>query len=110
MEDIIDIVIKIVAAILTLGGVWLLRNLQSWLAIKLGAEKTARLDKLISELVAAADQQYKELDATGKLRLAYVTGLLEQLGYEMTEIIRAKIEAEVFSLPVKKTAKKDCIS
>ena len=102
MEDTINIIVKILAALLTLGGMWLLRRLQSWLGERLGTERAGKLDKLLGEFVAAADQQYKDVDATGKLRLAYVTGLLEQLGYEITEVVRAKIEAEVFLLPDRK--------
>ena len=54
----------------------------------------------IGELVAAAEQMYRDDDWDGSVRLDYVQGMLIQAGYEMTEAVRALIEAKVFEINV----------
>ena len=71
--------------------------------IKLNAEieagKASELDKLIYQFVSAADQLLKAQDPTGAKRQAYVYDLLTKLGVVITDIIKAKIEANVLKMP-----------
>lgn len=98
MNDIITIIIKIAAGLLAIVGAYAMVKVKSWLTAKLGAEKTAALERYITEFVAAAEQLYKEEDPDGTKRLKYVTELLGELGYEITDFVRAMIEAKVYDI------------
>lgn len=98
MEGIINIVIKVLAALLALGAGWLGKYLISWLKSKLSEKNAAKLDLFVAELVAAAEQMYKKQDADGSMRLHYVESMLIQAGYDITNEVRALIEAKVFEV------------
>ena len=98
MDEIMTVVIKVLAALLALVVGWLGRYLIGLVKTKLNIEQTARLDMFIAELVAAAEQLYKQKDPDGSIRLEYVQAMLVEAGYEITDAIRALIEAKVFSI------------
>lgn len=98
VEEILDIVIKVVATLLALGAAWLGKYVVSWLKTKLSEKNAAKLDLFVAELVAAAEQLYKEDDIDGKMRLSYVESMLIQAGYEITNVVRAMIESKVFEI------------
>ena len=94
-EQIIDIVIKLLAIILV---AYVLPELKKWLAIKIGDEKATKLAEYIEKFVKAAEQMYKDSDATGEMRKEYVMEQLRRLGYVITDEINARIESEVFEI------------
>lgn len=98
MENIIDILIKIVAMLLALGAGWLGKYLIGLVKTKLSVTQAAKLDLFIGELVAAAEQMYKAKDPDGSIRLEYVQEMLVEAGYDITEAVRALIEAKVFEI------------
>lgn len=98
MENIMDIIIKIVATLLALGAGYLGKFLVGWIKSKLSAENGAKLDLFIDELCKAAEQMYKEDDPDGSIRLRYVESMLIQSGYEITDAVRAMIESKVFAI------------
>lgn len=98
MEQILDIIIKIVAALLALGAGWLGKYLVSWLKTKLNDKQAEKLDLFIAELVAAAEQMYKKDDPDGTVRLGYVQDMLIGAGYEITDAVKALIESKVFGI------------
>ena len=98
MEEIINIVIKVLAALLALGAGWLGRYLIGLVKTKLSVTQAEKLDLFVAELVAAAEQLYKEKDADGSIRLEYVKGMLVEAGYELTDAVKALIEAKVFEI------------
>ena len=98
MEDIINIIIKIVATLLAFGAAWLGKYLVSWLRTNLDEKQEAMLDTFIAELVAAAEQMYKKGDPDGSARLQYVQAMLVEAGYEVTEYVQAMIESKVFEI------------
>ena len=98
MENIIDILIRVAAMLLIVGIGWLGRYLVKWLRTKLNDEQSAKLDLFVGELVAAAEQMCKNLDPDGSVRLDYVTGMLIEAGYEITDAVRALIEAKVYEV------------
>lgn len=98
MEEIVDIIIKILAALLALGIGWLGKYLIGLVKAKLSVTQAEKLDLFIAELVAAAEQIYKERDSDGSIRLEYVKGMLVEAGYEITDAVRALIEAKVFEI------------
>lgn len=100
MEEILDIIIKLVASLLAVGAAWLGKWLVSWLKGQLDEKQSEKLELFIEQLVAAAEQQYKDGDMDGQTRLNYVQGMLVQAGYEITEAVRAMIEAKVFEINV----------
>ena len=98
MEEIINLVIKIVATLLAIGAAWLGRYLVSLLKTNLDEKQTVILDQFIAELVAAAEQMYKAIDDDGSVRLDYVQSMLVEAGYDITEAVRAMIESKVFEI------------
>lgn len=98
MEEIINIVIKLVAALLALGISWACKWVVTWLKTSINAQYVDELDIFIGELVAAAEQMFKKEDADGSIRLEYVQKMLVEAGVEITDVIRASIEAKVFSI------------
>ena len=98
MENIVDIVIKIVATLLAFGIGYVGKLLVQWLKTKLDENTFAKLDTFIAELVAAAEQLYKADDTTGDIRLGYVQKMLVEAGYEVTSAVMAMIESKVFSI------------
>lgn len=98
MEEIIDIIIKVLAALLALGAGWLGKHLIGLVKTKLNAEQNEMLDLFIAELVAAAEQMFKKDDPDGSIRFEYVKAMLIEAGYEITDAVKALIEAKVFSI------------
>ena len=98
MEQIIDIIIKIVATLLLAGAGWLVKYVITYLRSNLDAREVEFLDTFIAELVAAAEQMYAKNDPDGTKRLRYVCEMLVEAGYETTEAVRAVIEAKVYDI------------
>lgn len=98
MEEILDIIIKVLAGMLALGAAWLGKYVVSWLKSKMTEKSSAKLDSFVAELVAAAEQLYKEEDIDGKMRLNYVESMLIQAGYEITNVVKALIESKVYEI------------
>lgn len=100
MEQIIDIIIKIVATLLLAGAGWLGKYVITYLRNNLDEKNIAFLDTFIAELVAAAEQLYAEADETGRIRREYVQKMLVEAGYEITEAVQAMIEAKVYDINI----------
>lgn len=100
MEQIIDIIIKIVATLLLAGAGWLVKYVITYLRSNLDAREVEFLDTFIAELVAAAEQLYAEVDETGGIRREYVYNRLVEAGYEITEAVKAMIEAKVYDINI----------
>ena len=100
MEQIVDIIIKIVATILLAGAGWLGNYIITFLRSNLDAKEVEFLDSFIAELVAAAEQMYAKDDIDGTVRLNYVQKMLVDAGYEITEAIQAMIEAKVYDINI----------
>ena len=96
--ELIDLIARVIIGLVGIFGLWLISRLSQALKVKAEAEQASELDKLIYELVAAAEQQLKGDDPNGSARKAYVVHLLEQLGIKVSEEINARIEAAVYQL------------
>lgn len=99
MEDFTNILIKLAATLLCYGVFALTQKAREYLKDKKEAEK---LDKFLDELVAAAEQMFYGEDEDGSIRRGYVQDMLMEAGYELTEIVRAKIEAKVLNVNLAK--------
>lgn len=100
MEQIIDIIIKIVATILLAGAGWLGNYIINYLRSNLDAKEVEFLDTFVAELVAAAEQMYAKEDPDGTIRLGYVQEMLVEAGYEITDAVKAMIEAKVYDINI----------
>lgn len=98
MEQIIDIIIKVLATLLALGAGWLGKYLINLLKANLDEKNNARLDLFVTELVTAAEQMFKVDDPDGTARYGYVIEMLSNAGYEITDAIEALIESKVFDI------------
>ena len=97
-QQIVEIVVQIIIALLGLGGLYLIGCLKKWLANREDEQEQTMVDTLINQLVEAAEQMLKADDPSGLKRRRYVVEGLAQLGYKLTDILNAKIEAAVFRL------------
>lgn len=95
MEEILNIVIKMLGSLAGLGLVWLLGVAADYLKQK---GYNDELDRFITSLVTAAEQMYWNED--GDFRLKYVQTMLIEAGYELTDVIRAKIESKVYEINI----------
>ena len=102
MNQIITIVIKILGSLLAIAGTYGIILFKSWLEEKIGNQKVQTLEGYIAQFVAAAEQQFREDDPDGIKRMEYVTDLLQELGYAVTDKIKALIEAEVYKINLRK--------
>ena len=98
MDEILNVVIKVVATLLAFGIAWLGKYLLNLLKGKLNDQNAAQLDLFVAELVAAAEQMYKKDDPDGTVRLNYVLDMLIDAGYEITEALLAVIESKVYGI------------
>lgn len=97
-DQIMTLIVQIVISLVGVGLLYLLDRVRLSLKQKAEAEDASALDKVIYELVEAAEQQLKADDPDGHVRKQYVVDLLERLGYAVNEELNAKIEAAVFEL------------
>jgi len=104
MEQITMIALQLMGVILFALLIVVLAKFRSKLKAEIEAGKASELDKLIYQFVSAADQLLKAEDPTGAKRQAYVYGLLTKLGVVITDIVKAKIEANVLKMPKTITA------
>lgn len=96
--EILEIIARILGALLACGLIYFLPKIDSYLKEKLDEERAAKLKRIVSELVEAAEQLYKKDDPDGSIRKQYVEEQLKALGYQLTEYINALLESAVLNL------------
>lgn len=97
--DVLTAVVKIAALLLALAIAWLTKRALNWLSASAEATDNQMLRELITTFVEAAEQLIgKETDIDGHARYEYVLARLTELGYDITETIKATIESAVFQL------------
>lgn len=96
--EITNLIAQIILVLLGLGCLWLLTKARHILKVRAEAEEATELDKLIYQLVAAAEQTLKKDDPTGEARKKYVVDLLTEFGIKVTAEINARIEAAVYAI------------
>ena len=106
MNEIIDILIKLAGTVLATIIAYLAKEAISYVKTKREKEEKNALDKFICELVHAAEQMLKNEDPTGSARLSYVQQMLIEAGYELTDAVRATIEAYVYKINAEGSAGK----
>ena len=97
-EQILDIIIRLAALLVIYFGCIVANKLKKMISQKLTAEEKAALDSFIGYLTKAAEQMFKAEDDDGSMRLQYVQGMLIEAGYDLTDEVRAMIEAHVFEI------------
>lgn len=98
MDIYIDYAVKFLAMFVMALISLMIKRFQSYLVKKAAETADKELAGLITDFVAAAEQQYKASDPDGTKRLTYVEELIKTAGYQISDIIKAKIEAAVFSI------------
>jgi hypothetical protein len=97
-DEILNYAVKLFAMLLMALISLLIKKLQSYLTEKATENNAAELAQLITDFVAAAEQTLKADDPDGSKRLAYVEKLISAAGYELTDVVRSKIESAVYAL------------
>lgn len=95
MENIVTIILHVIVLLFI---AYILPIVRGFFAEKLGEEKAKKLEELITDLVLAAEQIFKEVPKSGKEKKEYVVKGLENAGYAVTQEINAKIESAVYSM------------
>ena len=95
MDQILEIVGKLLGAALVVLAVYLTPKIKEWLNEKIGETSTNHIIVLIENFVTAADQLFKSEDPTGEIRNEYVKDQLTKLGYVITDEINSFIESAV---------------
>ena len=96
--EILEIIARILGALLACGLIYFLPKIDSYLKEKLDEERAAKLKRIVFELVEAAEQLYKKDDPDGTIRKQYVEEQLKAIGYQLTEYINALLESAVLNL------------
>ena len=97
-EQILEIIIRIAALLVLYLGIIVCNKLKQLINQKLTAGEKEALDVFVGELTKAAEQMFKSEDDDGSQRLSYVQSMLIQAGYDLTDEVRAMIEAHVFEI------------
>lgn len=100
MNEIMEIIVKLVGTLIGIGGVYLLKLGASYLRSRLDEREEAMLDSFVTSLVEAAEQMLRE--ESGQKRLEYVQEQLIEAGYDLTEAVRALIESKVYEINLNK--------
>lgn len=98
MENLIDIIVEILAALLAIGITWLAVKAKEFIVAKITETEHVWLVELVEDFCAAAEQELKEDDPTGEKRKARVYELLAEAGVEVSNIVDALIEAAVLRI------------
>ena len=98
MDELMDIILKLLALLLGAGLGYVGKLVANWIKTKLDIQQAAKLDKIIADLVSAAEQMYKTNDTSGVIRFEYVTDRLKELGYTVTQEIKDMIESHVLKV------------
>lgn len=98
MENLIDIIAKIAAALLAIGIAWLSARAKQFITTKATEADNKFVLQLVETFTEAAEQQLKADDPDGTKRKEYVQEQLVAAGVEVTEIINAAIEAAVYRI------------
>lgn len=96
--DMTELLANIIVSLLGLAGLWLVGQARALLKSRMETEQAGELDKLIYELVAAAEQTLKASDPDGHIRKQYVMEMLSQFGIEVNKEILARIESAVWAI------------
>lgn len=106
-EQILEIVGKLLAAIVVGLVGYLTPQFNKWLEEKTSRETTENVMLMVRAFVRAADQMFKAEDPDGSIRNAYVKDQLKALGVAITAEVNAYIESEVFALKKKEAVAND---
>lgn len=98
MDEILNVALKLFAMLLLAIGSLLIKRFLAYINSKLKSADDAETAQMIAEFVAAAEQTLKAYDPDGTKRLAYVEKLVSTAGYELTDIMKSKIESAVYVL------------
>lgn len=96
--DLTELFANVIISILGLAVLWLTHKAERVLKARAEAEEAEKGDKIIYQIVAAAEQTLKADDPTGQKRMAYTLDLLTQLGFEINKAMMARVEAAVYGL------------
>lgn len=105
MENLLDVIVKILAALLAIGGAWLIRKAKAFFVAKIEETGNADLMRLVEQFCTAAEQLFKMDDPTGAKRKEYVQEQLVNMGIEVNSVVDALIEAAVYRLNAERRKK-----
>lgn len=98
MDEIINILVKLIGAGLAGLLIYLCSKIKTWLTGEISRIKDERLRGLVISFAESAEQTLKANDPTGEKRMEYVKALLEEAGIEINDIVKSLIEAAVYNI------------
>lgn len=98
MENIYEIIGKLLAAILVALLAYLVPKAKAWFVANTDAATQENIRRLVQSFARAAEQLYHDQDPTGSTRKRFVQEQLQALGVEITEAVLNMIEGAVWEI------------
>ena len=98
MNDIYEIIGKLLAALLVGLLAYLTPRAKAWFEANASKSAQEKVQQLIQAFARAAEQLYHDTDPSGEVRNRFVREQLEALGVEVTEAIINMIEGAVWEI------------
>ena len=98
MENLYEIIGKLLAAFVVGLLAYLTPKVKEWLEARTGKDHYDQLMQLVSAFAQAAEQLYHDQDPEGTVRKQFVQEQLQALGVEITEAVMNMIEGAVWEI------------
>ncbi len=98
MENLYEIIGKLLAAAFVALLAYLTPKVKKWLEARTDKDTQDRLRQLVESFTRAAEQLYHDTDTNGQKRKCFVMDQLQQLGVEITEAVLNMIEGSVWEI------------
>lgn len=98
MENIYEIIGKLLAAVFVALLAYLTPRVKEWLEARTGKDHYDQLMQLVTAFARAAEQLYHDMDPNGDYRKRFVKEQLEALEIEVTESVLNMIEGAVWEI------------
>lgn len=93
IDEIFSIILKLVSAVAVMLAAYVFPMISKKIKSTIGDDNAAKLESVIRTFVISAEATMKM--STGAEKKAFVEQQLEDLGYEVTDYVKAKIEEAV---------------
>ncbi len=98
MENLYEIIGKLLAAAFVALLAYLTPRVKEWLEARTGKDTQDRVRQLVESFTRAAEQLYHDTDPNGQKRKRFVMEQLQLLGVEITEAVLNMIEGSVWEI------------
>ena len=98
MNEIYEIIGKLLAAVFVALAAYLAPRAKAWLEANTSKATQEKLEALVTAFARAAEQMFHDIDPTGEKRNQYVQQQLRAMGVEITNAVINMIESAVWEI------------